>query len=55
MNTKKTMTTLSRKRESQVEAGLFDGRFMTRIVKDKKKQSSKMSCRKFSKTDLFKV
>lgn len=55
MKERSVTTVLSRKRESQVNDGLYDGRFMTRVIEDKKKRDSRMKCRKFSKTDLFKA
>lgn len=45
MNRNKMETSKSRKRKAQVEAGLFDGRFKTRIIEDKKKKASKDACR----------
>lgn len=34
-------TTKSRKRQAQVEAGAYDGRYKTKVVPDKKKEVSK--------------
>jgi hypothetical protein len=36
------------KRDEQVKQGMFDGRFRHRVVLDKKKQESKMKCRRGS-------
>lgn len=35
------------KRKEMLEQGAFDGRYKTKLVKDKKKQNDKMKCRKF--------
>lgn len=40
-------TTRSRKRQSQVEAGAYDGRFRTRSVQDKKAEQDRQACRGF--------
>ena len=40
-------TLRSRKRQSQVEAGAYDGRFRTRAVRDKRAEQSRRSCRSF--------
>ena len=40
-------TVKSRKRQAQIEAGVYDGRFKTRIVPDKKKKESRELCRNF--------
>lgn len=40
-------TVQSRKRQAQVEAGMFDGRFKTKVIEDKKKKVAKIACRKF--------
>lgn len=45
-----TSTTQSRKRQAQIEAGAYDGRFKTRVVQDKKKKAAKTICRRFKKT-----
>lgn len=45
-------TTESRKRQDQIDAGAYDGRYMTKIVEDKKKKMAKMSCRKFKQTQI---
>lgn len=36
----KASTTKSRKRQAQVEAGAYDGRYKTKVVPDKKKKES---------------
>lgn len=38
---KTTSTTQSRKREQQVKDGVYDGRYKTKVVPDKKKQANK--------------
>ena len=43
-------TTESRKRQEQVEAGVYDGRYKTKVVEDKKKKAAKIACRKFKQT-----
>lgn len=43
-------TVNSRKRQAQVEAGVYDGRFKTRIVSDKKKKASREACRNFRRS-----
>jgi hypothetical protein len=40
-------TPRSRKRQSQVEAGAYDGRFRTRSVQDKKAEEGRKACRGF--------
>lgn len=35
------------KREAMVEAGAYDGRFKTQVVKDKMKENDKNACRDF--------
>jgi hypothetical protein len=40
-------TTQSRKRQEQIDAGIYDGRYATKVVEDKKKKMAKVSCRKF--------
>jgi hypothetical protein len=40
-------TTRSRKRQSQVEAGAYDGRFRTRSIEDKKAEQERKACRYF--------
>jgi hypothetical protein len=45
-------TTESRKRQSQVEAGVYDGRYKTKVVDDKKKKVAKIACRKFKQTQI---
>lgn len=52
MKTDDVGTTQSRKRQEQIEAGVYDGRYMTKIVEDKKKKMAKMSCRKFKQTKI---
>lgn len=37
----KTSSARSRKRQEQVEAGVFDGRYKTKIVPNKKRESTK--------------
>ena len=34
------------KRKEQVQQGMYDGRFRSRVVVDKKKKESKYKCRK---------
>lgn len=46
-------TTESRKREAQIEAGVYDGRYKTRVVEDKKKKVAKIACRKFKQTSMI--
>ena len=43
-------TTESRKRQAQVEAGAYDGRYKTKVVEDKKKKAARIICRKFKQT-----
>ena len=38
-------TTRSRKRDAQIESGAYDGRYRTRIIRDKRKESSRTRCR----------
>lgn len=45
-------TTESRKRQAQVEAGVFDGRYKTKVVEDKKKKATKIACRKFKQSKI---
>jgi hypothetical protein len=40
-------TVKARKRQAQIEAGVYDGRFKTRVVQDKKKKAARESCRNF--------
>lgn len=42
-----TNSTQSRKRQAQVKAGAYDGRYKTRVVQDKKKKAAKNKCRRF--------
>jgi len=35
------------KRKEMLEQGVFDGRYKTKLIKDKKKENNKKSCRKF--------
>lgn len=44
-------TVQSRKRQDQIEQGLFDGRFKTKVVDDKRKKAAKVACRKFKQTN----
>lgn len=43
-----TGTVKSRKRTQQVEAGAYDGRYRTRVVKDKKAEQDRKACRSFN-------
>jgi len=45
-------TAQSRKRQEQIEAGVYDGRYKTKVVSDKKKTMAKMVCRKFKQTKI---
>ena len=45
-------TTESRKRQAQVEAGVYDGRYKTKVVEDKKKKVAKIMCRQFKQTKI---
>jgi hypothetical protein len=45
-------TTESRKRQAQVEAGAYDGRYKTKVVEDKKKKAARIICRKFKQTKI---
>jgi hypothetical protein len=45
-------TTESRKRQAQVEAGAYDGRYKTKVVEDKKKKAARIVCRKFKQTKI---
>jgi hypothetical protein len=45
-------TTQSRKREAQLEAGVYDGRYKTKVVDDKKKKVAKIACRKFKQIKI---
>lgn len=45
-------TAQSRKRQAQVEAGAYDGRYSTKVVEDKKKKEDREACRKFSQKNL---
>jgi hypothetical protein len=38
---KTTSTTKSRKRQAQIDAGVYDGRYKTKVVPDKKKEATK--------------
>lgn len=40
----------TRKRKAQVEDGAYDGRFITKVVEDKKKKESKEACKKFKQS-----
>jgi hypothetical protein len=44
--------TESRKRQAQVEAGVYDGRYKTKVVEDKKKKATKNACRKFKQIKI---
>lgn len=41
MSIKLQSTTKSRKRQSQIDAGAYDGRYKTKVVPDKKKEATK--------------
>jgi hypothetical protein len=45
-------TTESRKRQAQVDAGVYDGRYKTKVVEDKKKKVARIICRKFKQTKI---
>jgi hypothetical protein len=45
-------TTESRKRQAQIDAGVYDGRYKTKVVDDKKKKVAKIACRKFKQTKI---
>ena len=45
-------TTQSRKRKAQIDAGVYDGRYKTKVVQDKKKSVAKIACRKFKQTNI---
>jgi len=45
-------TTQSRKRDAQIEAGVYDGRYKTKVVQDKKKTVAKIACRKFKQSQI---
>ena len=45
-------TTESRKRQAQIEAGVYDGRYKTKVVEDKKKKVAKIACRKFKQIKI---
>lgn len=45
-------TTESRKRQAQIEAGVYDGRYKTKVVEDKKKKVAKIACRKFKQNGI---
>ena len=45
-------TTESRKRQAQIEAGAYDGRYKTKVVDDKKKKVAKIACRKFKQSQI---
>lgn len=46
-------TTRSRKRKQQVDAGVYDGRYRTKIVPDKKKQAVKKRVKKINPYEDF--
>lgn len=50
---KTTTTTQSRKRQQQVEDGVYDGRYKTKVVPDKKKQANKKRTKKINPYDEF--
>ena len=45
-------TTESRKRQAQIEAGAYDGRYKTKVVEDKKKKAARIVCRVFKQTKI---
>jgi hypothetical protein len=45
-------TTESRKRQAQIDAGVYDGRYKTKVVEDKKKKVARIICRKFKQTKI---
>ena len=45
-------TTESRKRQAQIEAGVYDGRYKTKVVDDKKKKAARIVCRVFKQTKI---
>jgi len=45
-------TTESRKRQAQVEAGVYDGRYKTKVIEDKKKKVAKITCRQFKQIKI---
>ena len=45
-------TTESRKRQAQVDDGVYDGRYKTKVVEDKKKKVAKIACRKFKQNGI---
>lgn len=45
-------TTESRKRQAQIEAGVYDGRYKTKVVEDRKKKVAKIACRKFKQIKI---
>ena len=45
-------TTESRKRQAQIEAGVYDGRYKTKVVEDKKKKAARIICRKFKQNGI---
>ena len=45
-------TTESRKRQAQFEAGVYDGRYKTKVVEDKKKKVARIVCRKFKQNGI---
>ena len=45
-------TTESRKRQAQIEAGVYDGRYKTKVVEDKKKKAARIICRKFKQNQI---
>lgn len=45
-------TTESRKRQAQIEAGVYDGRYKTKVVEDKKKKVAVIACRQFKQNKI---
>lgn len=50
---KTTPTTRSRKRQQQIEAGVYDGRYKTKIVPDKKQKQRAKRVKKINPYDEF--
>jgi len=48
---KRTAIELKLKRKALVEAGAYDGRFRTKVIRDKKKLEQLRKCRKFKQDD----
>jgi hypothetical protein len=49
----KPSTTRSRKRQQQVEDGVYDGRYKTKVVPDKKKSAKKKRTKGFDPYEDF--